>query len=64
MISPLKLVTIFEADLGDKDEALSLAALCVGGMVLSCSVEGSTLAQALRGAAYRRAQSVLKSRPC
>jgi TetR/AcrR family transcriptional repressor of nem operon len=60
----MKLVTIFEADLGDKDEALSLAALCVGGMVLSRSVEGSSLAQALRGAAYRRAQNVLKARPC
>lgn len=58
-----KLVSIFAVDLGDKDEALALAALCVGGMVLARNLEGS-LAQAMRGAAYRRAQNVLKGRPC
>ena len=58
-----QLVTIFEADLGDRDEALALAALCVGGMVLARNVE-PPLGRALRGAAYRRAQNVLKARPC
>jgi TetR/AcrR family transcriptional regulator, transcriptional repressor for nem operon len=58
-----RLVSIFEADLGDRDEALALAALCVGGMVLARNVEGP-LAQAMRGAAYRRAQNMLKARPC
>lgn len=58
-----QLLKIFETDLGDRDEALALAALCVGGMVLARTVEGP-LAQAMRGAAYRRAQNVLKARPC
>jgi TetR/AcrR family transcriptional regulator, transcriptional repressor for nem operon len=56
-----QLVTILEADLGDRDEALALAALCVGGMVLARNVEGSPLAQAIRDAAYRQAQNMLKA---
>lgn len=57
-----QLVSAFEADLGDRDEALALAALCVGGMLLARNVEGAPIAHALRGAAYRRAQNVLKAR--
>ncbi|MGE5148698.1 MAG: hypothetical protein ACM3II_01140, partial [Rhodospirillaceae bacterium] len=57
-----QLVSAFEADLGDRGEALALAALCVGGMLLARNVEGSSMAHALRGAAYRRAQNVLKAR--
>ena len=59
-----QLVALFEGDLGDRDEALALAALCVGGMVLARSVEDPALAGAMRRAAYRRAQNVLKARPC
>lgn len=58
-----QLVAILEADLGDREDALALAALCVGGMVLARNLDGP-LAQAMRGAAYRQAQNVLKARPC
>jgi hypothetical protein len=33
-------------------------------MMLARNVEGSALAEAMRMAAYRRAQNVLKGRPC
>jgi TetR/AcrR family transcriptional repressor of nem operon len=56
-----KLIVLFEADLGDRDAALSLAAICVGGMILARNVEGSPLAHALRSAAYRQAQSMLET---
>jgi AcrR family transcriptional regulator len=62
-----KLVELFEADLARpqrRERALALAALCVGGMVLARSVDNPTLADELRGAAYRQAQTVLKGRPC
>jgi AcrR family transcriptional regulator len=55
-----QLVAVFEADLGDADEALALAALCVGGMALARNMDGAR-AQAMRGAAWRRAQSVIRA---
>jgi TetR/AcrR family transcriptional repressor of nem operon len=54
-----KLIALFEIDLGDRDAALSLAALCVGGMILARNVDGPPLAHALRSAAYRQAQRML-----
>jgi len=62
-----KLVGLLQADLagpGARERALSLAALCVGGMVLARSVQDPALAQNLRRAAYRRAQTMLEGRPC
>jgi TetR/AcrR family transcriptional regulator, transcriptional repressor for nem operon len=56
-----KLLTIFEAELDGPDareRALALAALCVGGMVLARGVDGSVLADDIRGAAHRHALSV------
>ena len=47
-----------------RERALSLVALCVGGMVVARSVEDPALAHDLRRAAYRRAQTVLKADPC
>jgi AcrR family transcriptional regulator len=61
------LLGLLQADLagpGARERALSLAALCVGGMVLARSVQDAELAQELRRAAYRQAQTVLKARPC
>lgn len=62
-----KLLGLLQADVGGpgaRDRALSLVALCVGGLVAARSVADPALAQDLRRAAYRRAQSVLKARPC
>jgi AcrR family transcriptional regulator len=62
-----KLLGLLQADLAGADareRALSLVALCVGGMVMARSVEDPALAQDLRRAAYRRAQTVLKANPC
>ena len=62
-----KLLAVLEADLAGPDareRALSLVALCVGGMVAARSVEDPALAHDLRRAAYRRAQTVLKAQPC
>jgi TetR/AcrR family transcriptional regulator, transcriptional repressor for nem operon len=55
------LIALFEVDLGDHDAALSLAALCVGGLILARNVDGSPLAHALRSAAYRQAQRMLEA---
>ena len=58
---------MLQADLAGPDareRALSLVALCVGGMVVARSVEDPALAHDLRRAAYRRAQTVLKAQPC
>jgi hypothetical protein len=41
-----------------------VVALCVGGLAASRGVADPVLAQELRGAAYRQAQSMLKARPC
>ncbi len=62
-----KLLEVLQADLKGADareRALSLAALCVGGMVAARSVADPVLARELREAAYRQAQTVLKARPC
>ena len=62
-----KLLGLLQADLAGADareRALSLVALCVGGMVGARSVEDPALAHDLRRAAYRRAQTVLKANPC
>ena len=59
-----KLLGLLQADLAGPDareRALSLVALCVGGMVVARSVEDPALAHDLRRAAYRRAQTVLKT---
>jgi TetR/AcrR family transcriptional regulator, transcriptional repressor for nem operon len=62
-----KLLGLLQADLAGSDareRALSLVALCVGGMVVARSVEDPALAHDLRRAAYRRAQTVLEAAPC
>jgi AcrR family transcriptional regulator len=62
-----KLLGLLQADLAGPDareRALSLVALCVGGMVVARSVEDPALAHDLRRSAYRRAQTVLKAGPC
>jgi AcrR family transcriptional regulator len=59
-----KLLALLQADLEGPDareRALSLVALCVGGMVAARAVEDPALARDLRRAAYRRAQTVLKA---
>lgn len=58
------MLAVFEGDLARREQALALAALCVGGMVLARNVEGSSLAHAFRGAAYRQAQNMLKASAC
>ena len=62
-----KLLALLQADLAGsqaRERALSVVALCVGGMVAAGSVADPALAQNLRRAAYRQAQTVLKARPC
>jgi TetR/AcrR family transcriptional repressor of nem operon len=62
-----KLLELLQADLAGpqaRERALSVAALCVGGLVASRSVADPGLAQELRRAAYRQAQTMLKARPC
>jgi len=62
-----KLLDILQADLRGPDKrerALAVVALCVGGMAVARSVEDQQLAHALRRAAYRQAQTMLKATPC
>jgi len=62
-----KLLALFQADLGGaaaRERALALAALCIGGLAASRGVADPGLAQELRQAAYRQAQTMLKARPC
>ena len=62
-----KLLGLLQADLAGpqaRERALSVAALCVGGLVAARSVADPGLAQELRQAAYRQAQTMLKARPC
>ena len=62
-----KLLALLQADFagtGARERALSLVTLCVGGLVAARSVADPALAQELRLAAYRRAQTVLKANPC
>jgi TetR/AcrR family transcriptional regulator, transcriptional repressor for nem operon len=62
-----RLLELLQADLAGpqaRERALSVAALCVGGLVAARSVADPGLAQELRQAAYRQAQTMLKARPC
>ena len=62
-----KLLALLQADLEGHDareRALSLVALCIGGMVAARNIADPNLAHELREAAYRRAQTVLKARSC
>ena len=62
-----KLLALLQADLKGRDargRALTLVTLCIGGLVASRNVDDRGLARALREAAYRQAQSVLKGAPC
>lgn len=62
-----KLLGLLEADLAGpqaRERALSVVALCVGGLVAARGVADPGLAQELRQAAYRQAQTMLKARPC
>ena len=62
-----KLLEVLLADLkgpGARERALAIVALCVGGMAVARSVEDPELAQGVRRAAYRQAQTMLKARPC
>ena len=62
-----RMLQVVEADFpgpGARERALSVAALCVGGMVAARNVADPGLARDLREAAYRQAQTVLKARPC
>ena len=60
----LSMVGLFENSLGKQDgareKALSLAALCVGGMVLARSLPDSALAEEVRLAAYETATHITK----
>jgi len=62
-----KLLEVLLGDLegpGARQRALGIVALCVGGMAVARSVEDPELAQDVRRAAYRQAQTMLKARPC
>jgi AcrR family transcriptional regulator len=62
-----KLLGLLQADLAGpqaRECALSVVALCVGGLVTARGVADPDLAQELRHAAYRQAQTMLKARPC
>ena len=62
-----KLLVLLQADMAGpqaRERALSVVALCVGGLVAARSVADPALANDLRRAAYRQAQTVLKARPC
>ncbi|MPZ32761.1 MAG: TetR family transcriptional regulator [Rhodospirillales bacterium] len=62
-----KLLGLLQADLAGpqaRERALSVAALCVGGLVTARGVTDPGLAQELRQAAYRQAQTMLIARPC
>jgi TetR/AcrR family transcriptional regulator, transcriptional repressor for nem operon len=62
-----KLLELVQADLVGsqaRERALSVVALCVGGLITARGVADPGLAQELRHAAYRQAQTVLKARPC
>ena len=56
------MVWLFEATLpkgaGARDRALSMAALCIGGMVLARTLPDSDLAQEVRAAAHAAAQAM------
>ena len=62
-----KLLELLMADLqgpGARERAFAIVALCVGGMAVARSVADPQLAEGVRRAAYRQAQTMLKARPC
>ena len=62
-----KLVALLEADLAGpaaRERAMAVVALCIGGLAAARGVTDPGLAQELRRAAYRQAQTMLKARPC
>ena len=62
-----KLIALLQVDLAgpqSRERALAVVALCVGGLAAARGVADPVLAQDLRRAAYRQAQTVLKARPC
>ncbi|CAN5883129.1 TetR/AcrR family transcriptional regulator [soil metagenome] len=62
-----RLLDVLQADLDGpslRERALALAALCVGGVAAARAVADPALADELRRAAYRQAQTVLKAAPC
>ena len=61
------LIALFQADLpgpAARERALALVALCIGGLAAARGVTDPGLANELRRAAYRQAQTMLKARPC
>ena len=61
-----QLLARLQADLAgeDREQALTLVTLCIGGLVAARNVGDPKLAHELREAAYRQAQSVLKAASC
>lgn len=62
-----KLLVLLQADMAGpqaRERALAVVALCVGGLAAARGVADPGLAQDLRNAAYRQAQTMLKARPC
>ena len=62
-----KLLLLLQADIAGpqaRERALAVVSLCVGGLVAARGVADPRLAQDLRSAAYRQAQTMLKARPC
>jgi AcrR family transcriptional regulator len=62
-----KLLFLLQADIAGpqaRERALAVVSLCVGGLVAARGVADPGLAQDLRRAAYRQAQTMLKARPC
>lgn len=62
-----KLLVLLQADIAApqaRERALAVVALCVGGLVAARGVADPVLAHELRRAAYRQAQTVLKTQPC
>ena len=62
-----KLLELLQADLAGpqaRQRDLAVVALCVGGLATARAITDPGLAEELRRAAYRQAQTMLKARPC
>ena len=62
-----KLLSLLQADLrgpAARQRAMALVALCIGGLAAARGVTDPDLAEDLRRAAYRQAQTMLKAPPC
>lgn len=62
-----KLLALLQADLSGpaaRERAMAVVALCIGGLAAARGVADPGLAQELRRASYRQAQTMLKARPC